>query len=75
MVLPETETERMKTVLGKIADGVAQMGVAMQSESPAPPPLKAVCAFVSYPSDGATELDLVRAVLAKVSSLKNAPSS
>ncbi len=75
LVLPETETERMKTVLGKIADGVAQMGVSMQSESPAPPPLKAVCAFVSYPSDGATELDLVRTVLAKISALKNSPSS
>jgi diguanylate cyclase (GGDEF)-like protein len=62
MVLPETNTDRVATVIGKIQEKISRL-----RSSPSGVSLAVRYAVVSYPQDGVTDVELVRNLLARIS--------
>jgi hypothetical protein len=61
MVLPETNTDRVATVIGKVQEKISRL-----RSSPSAAPLSARYSTVSYPQDGVTDVELVRNLLARI---------
>lgn len=69
LVLPETDSDRMRTVLAKIGENLARIRVPAAEGMK---PLTAVGASVNYPQDGEAALDLTQLLLARLEEAKRA---
>jgi diguanylate cyclase (GGDEF)-like protein len=61
LVLPETNTDRVASVIGKVQERISRL-----RSTPSGMPLAARYAMVSYPQDGVTDVELVRNLLARI---------
>ena len=67
LVLPETDADRMRTVLAKIGENLARIRVPSADGMK---PLAAAGVSVNYPQDGEAALDLTRLLLARLEEAK-----
>jgi diguanylate cyclase (GGDEF)-like protein len=67
LVLPQTGPERLQDVVARLHHALQQVEVKMEAGSL---PLTAVAATALHPQDGATELELIRALLARAEAAK-----
>ncbi|MCI0355807.1 MAG: GAF domain-containing protein [Acidobacteria bacterium] len=72
LVLPETDAERMRTVLAKIGENLARIRVPAAHGMK---PLTAAGVSVNYPQDGEAALELTRSLLARLEEAKRADAS
>ncbi|MGH9603716.1 MAG: GAF domain-containing protein [Terriglobales bacterium] len=69
LVLPETDADRMRTVLAKIGENLARIRVPAADGMK---PLTASGVAINYPQDGDSALDLTRLLLARLDDAKRA---
>ena len=72
LVLPETGSERLHSVAGKLRDALGKIRV---EEKPASPFIASHYASATYPTDGASELELVRVLLTRIAEDRGIPST
>ena len=72
LVLPETGSERLHSVAGKLRDALGKIRV---EEKPASPFIASHYASATYPADGASELELVRVLLTRIAEDRGIPST
>lgn len=67
LVLPETDANRLRDLVGRLHQALKQVEVRTEAGSLA---LSAVSATALHPQDGATELELIRVLLARAQAAK-----
>lgn len=72
LVMPETEKERARAVVGKVE---ASLGAIEYRDGQNARKVTSSSSMVQYPQDGATELELIRLLLARIATAKAASTA